>query len=637
MCRIIGFIDSDYLSYDAESVLDGMRDTMVSGGPDGYGSYFQSGVALAHRRLSIIELSDLGHQPMFSLDNQFIIVFNGEVYNHAEIRLELEELGHHFKSHSDTEVVLQSYIEWGSASLNKFHGMFAYTIFDVKKNSLFLARDRTGIKPLYFYKNDSIFIFSSELKALHKHPKFKKEISATGLNQFLKYSYIPAPYSIFKNCFKLLPGHFMELNVDSLESSIHQYWNPDDAYLKPKLNISYEEALIELERILSNSFNLRMVSDVPVGMFLSGGVDSSTLLGLLGAKAGYKLKTFTIGFEESEFNEAIFAKEYAKHIGSEHHEHYLTKQDALDIIPLLPDIWDEPFADASQIPTYLVSKFTGEHVTVSLSADGGDELFYGYPKYQLTPERVETIKKNKLLFAIISKFPDSVLKLIGGMFGYGDKFIKAKNVVNSDYDILSAFDSSQHIYSEYYQDRMIKLKDDVDFSELYFKNVTDLDGIQDCEKMLLADYKSYMPDDILVKVDRATMAVGLEGREPFLDQDIYEFVARLTFEYKYDGKTTKKILRDVLYKYIPKELVERPKMGFGIPLEAWCREDPKLRGLLEYYFSKEKIESDGIFNYDVVKPEIEKYFAGKKVSFNKIWTLFMFQMWFDRWMKESNI
>lgn len=631
MCRIVGYINKSKKSL-SKNVLIEMRDTLIHGGPDDAGVYYDANVALGHRRLSILDLSFSAHQPMINEDGNFVIVYNGEVYNFEEIKRELIQKGYKFKSNSDSEVVLKSYIEWKEKCLYKFHGMFAIAIYDRKNNNLFLARDRVGVKPLYFYNDENIFMFSSELKAFHKNPFFYKKLSFKGLNQFLKYSYIPAPYTIFENTYKLKPGTYLNINTKTFEIEEKIYWNPRSFYEMPKLNINYHEAVNELERILINSFNLRMVSDVPVGMFLSGGVDSSSLLALL-SKNHRNIKTFTIGFKENEFNEAEYAKEYAKYFNTEHYEYYLSKQDALNVIPLLPDIWDEPFADASQIPTYLVSKFTKEHVTVSLSADGGDELFFGYPKYWLTKNRVKTIEKYKIIFEAMSILNDDILAKLGNSLNIGDKLLKTKKVLKGKYSIFAnAFDIGQHIYMDYYQNKM--------FLEKFYKDITNNFSIFDEiknnsneERMLLIDFITYLPDDILTKVDRATMAVSLEGREPFLDQNIFEFVARLPFEYKYKYGTTKRILRDILYKYIPKELVERPKMGFGIPLEQWCKEDINLSKLLKEQLSKERIKKDGIFEYSIIENELNKYFSGKKVSFNKIWTLFIFQMWYDRWMK----
>jgi len=632
MCRIVGFIDKKN-NYNKIDVIKSMRDTMIHGGPDDAGEYVNESITLGHRRLSIIDLSPLGHQPMQSEDENFVMVYNGEVYNFEEIKKELLQKGYKFKSHSDSEVVLKSYIEWKEKCLDKFHGMFAIAIYDKKENKLFLARDRAGVKPLYFYKKDSIFMFSSELKAFHKHPRFEKELSYDGLNQYLKYGYIPAPYTIFEHCHKLKPAHYMVVDITTLEYEEKEYWSALNFYEMPKLDIGYDEAVDILEDILTNSFKMRMVADVPVGMFLSGGVDSSTLLALLSKDETIRkrLKTFTIGFNENEFNEAVFAKEYANYIGVEHYEHYLSKQDALDIIPLLPEIWDEPFADASTIPTYLVSKFTKQNVTVSLSADGGDELFFGYPKYWLINSRVAIIEKYKNLFNLVKLFSDESLVVIGHKLKLGDKLLKTKCLLNNKDNFGKAFDIGQHTFVDFYQKKILNsnYRSDVKNNFSFFN---EFQGLINEEKMLLIDFLTYLPDDILTKVDRATMAVSLEGREPFLDQDIFEFVARLPFDYKYKDGVTKRILRDVLYRYIPKELVERPKMGFGIPLEIWCRDDKNLSALLKDQLSKERIQKNGIFDYDLIGKELKNYFDGKKVSFNKIWSLFIFQMWYAKWM-----
>ena len=630
MCRIVGYVDLA-ASYDKQKILESMRDTMTLGGPDGEGSFIDDNVALGHRRLSIIELSELGHQPMKSDDGRYCITYNGEIYNHSDIKKELIELGYTFKGHSDTEVLLKSFIEWGGLCLQKFHGMFAFAIYDKKEKKLTLARDRVGVKPLYIYQDKSLFMFSSELKAFSEHPKFEKNISKIGLNKYLKYSYISAPDTIFDNCHKLMPGTFLEYSIETGKQKESCYWDAINHYQKKNDTISYDDARDTLEIKLKESFKRRMVSDVPVGMFLSGGVDSSSLLGLLASETNRKIKTFTIGFGEKKFNEAHHAKEYAKYIGTDHHEHYLTKADALDIIPLLPSIWDEPFADASQIPTYLVSKFTREHVTVSLSADGGDELFYGYPKYTLTTGRVESIRKNKAIFNSLKLFPDNALRYLGDSLNLGDKLIKSKCLINNGVSIENAFDIGQQIFTDYYQERLL-IDNEKMLNKKYFSSLFDSSNMCDEEKMLLIDFCTYLPDDILAKVDRASMAVSLESRDPFLDQDIFEFVATLPFEYKYKNGKTKHILRDILYKYIPKELVERPKMGFGIPLEDWCKTDDSLKKVLEYYFSESFMKKQNVFNFSEVNRLVTRYFNNKSVSFNKIWTLLMFQMWYEKWM-----
>lgn len=630
MCRIVGYVDLA-ASYDKQEILESMRDIMTLGGPDGEGSFIDDYVALGHRRLSIIELSELGHQPMKSDDGRYCITYNGEIYNHLEIKKELIELGYAFNGHSDTEVLLKSFIEWGGLCLHKFHGMFAFAIYDKKEKMLTLARDRVGVKPLYIYQDNSFFMFSSELKAFSEHPKFEKNISKVGLNKYLKYSYISAPDTIFDNCHKLMPGTILEYSIETGKKKESSYWDAKSYYFKKNESISYNDARDTLEMKLKESFKRRMVSDVPIGMFLSGGVDSSSLLGLLASETSSKIKTFTIGFGEKEFNEAHHAKEYARYIGTDHHEHYLTKADALDIIPLLPSIWDEPFADASQIPTYLVSKFTREHVTVSLSADGGDELFYGYPKYTLTTNRVDSIRKNKAIFNSLKFLPDNTLRYLGDYLNLGDKLIKSKHLINNGVSVENAFDIGQQIFTDYYQERLLmdnKSKPDA----MYLSNLFDMSNMRDEEKMLLIDFCTYLPDDILTKVDRASMAVSLESRDPFLDQDIFEFVATLPFEYKYQNGNTKHILRDILYKYIPKKLVERPKMGFGIPLEDWCKTDDSLKKVLEHYFSESFIKKQNVFNFSEVNYLVTRYFNNKSVSFNKIWTLLMFQMWYEKWM-----
>jgi asparagine synthase (glutamine-hydrolysing) len=641
MCRIVGFIDFNFNNfYSLEETITLMRDTLIHGGPDDAGIFIDKDfpVALGHRRLSILDLSPLGHQPM-EFEN-LVITYNGEVYNFKEIRKELEKEGYKFISNSDTEVILKAFHWWGFSAVHKFRGMFAFALWDKKDKKLILCRDRIGVKPLYYYYKDGLFMFASELKAFHKHPKFEKKLNLTGLSLYLKYGYIPAPYSIFENVRKLKPGHFLVLDQ---KGNIEEfpYWKVEDYFLKGKeekdkwLKRSEEELAGELEEILTESFKLRLVSDVPVGMFLSGGIDSSTVCALL-SKEGIKLKTFTIGFYEKEYNEAEYAKKMAEYFGTEHTELYCTPKEAFEIIPKLPEIYDEPFGDSSAIPTYLVSRLAKSRVKVSLSADGGDEQFCGYTVYWLITDRMAKLSKipfSSLLANTLDLIhPDLALKLYNAFkpvlpkyTNFRDKYIKLRNVLKAK-DTMEQYDLSV----SYFLEEDLRLLGIEPSEKKDLKDWILVDGLDPLASMMLLDLKTYLPDDILVKVDRATMSVALEGREPFLDHRIVEWTSQLPVEFKYKNGVSKYLLRKVLYKYIPKELVERPKQGFGVPIYEWFKKE--LRELYMEYLNVERIKKERLFNHLEVKRLLEDFLSDKGVNHNKLWLLFVFEMWRERWM-----
>ena len=639
MCRIVGFLDLNYKQdYPMDNTILNMRDTLTHGGPDDAGVYLDKDrpLAFGHRRLSILDLSPLGHQPM-EFEN-LVITYNGEVYNFKEIRQELEKEGYKFFSNSDTEVILKAFHRWGMQAVQKFRGMFAFALWDKKKKELILCRDRVGVKPLFYYYKNGLFMFASELKAFHKHPKFEKEIDPIGLSLYLQYGYIPAPYTIFKNTFKLKPAHFLIVKLNgeieeipywSIETFFKEGRSKKDIWLKKR----EDELAQELEDILTESFKLRLVSDVPVGMFLSGGIDSSTVCALL-AKEGIRLKTFTIGFYEKEYNEAEYAKKIAEYLGTEHTELYCTPKEAFEIIPKLPEIYDEPFGDSSAIPTYLVSKLARSQVKVSLSADGGDEQFCGYSRYWLISNSIK--KLSKLPFSgLISKFldvihPDFAQKIYNTLkpilpkyTNFRDKFIKLRNVLKVK-DSMEMYNLAVSYFLE------------EDLKELglnSYRRLTDWSKEQKLDllsSMMLTDLKTYLPDDILVKVDRATMAIALEGREPFLDHRILEWTCQLSSEFKYKNGVSKYILRKVLYKYVPRELLDRPKQGFGVPIYEWFKRD--LKELYIEYLSEHRIRSAGIFDFVEVKRLLDDYLMDRGVNHNKLWLLFVFELWRENWM-----
>lgn len=637
MCGIAGFID--FTRKADESLLHRMTDSIQYRGPDasGYGFYDMGGcnVGLGHRRLSIIDLSPLGKQPMYSKDDQLAIIFNGEVYNYAEIRKELTVKGYSFVSGSDTEVILYAYQEWGASSVHKFIGMFAYVILDKAKNKVFLCRDRAGVKPLYYYWKNDLFLFGSELKPFLEDQRFEKKIDADSFNLFLQYSYVPAPYSIFSDTWKLEPGHFMTVDLSTKKIVKEQYWNVLDYYAKPKLSISAEEAQRELEQRLKKACDYRMVSDVPVGLFLSGGYDSSLVAALLQSGRTDKIKTFTIGFPEKKFDEAGHAKKVAAHLGTEHHEMYCTYQEAKSIIPELPYYYDEPFADSSAIPTILVSRFARKQVTVALSADGGDELFAGYERHASLlrlGKKVSAIPSfaRKPAAFTLRNTPGFVLRsIIKGKNVAADNISKYADFISGKSDITDLIDyANQTAMPDF-----VKPFTNYELSsreELFQKDrIKGLGGTLD--KLLAFDYLSYLPGDILTKVDRATMSISLEGREPLLDQNIIEWVATLPDEYKYHNGVSKYLLRNIVYKYLPESLMHRPKMGFAIPLTKWFRED--LKYLFEEHLSASSLNKHGLINAERLQKELNAYYAGNDFRFSLLWSFLMFQLWYDKWMK----
>jgi len=648
MCRITGFLDPNFKGYyNLPQIATSMRDTLIHGGPDDAGLYLepQNGLALAHRRLSILDLSPLGHQPM-EFDN-LIITYNGEVYNFKEIRKELENLGYTFKSNTDTEVILKAFHKWGINAVHKFRGMFAFAIWDKKNKKLTLVRDRIGVKPLYWYFKDGLFMFSSELKAFHKHPKFKKQLNLEALTLYLQYGYITAPYTIFENTYKLLPGYYLEIDLKG-NIEIKPYWEIEKFLIKGLekrdkwLKRNEEELAEELEELLTESFKLRMVADVPVGMFLSGGIDSSLVCALL-TKEGYKLKTFTIGFYEKEYNEAHYAKKVADYLGTEHTELYCTPKEAFEIIPKLPELYDEPFGDSSAIPTYLVSKLAKSQVKVSLPADGGDEQFCGYTRYPFTVNKIIKLAKlplKDLLVKILETIGVENLYNLYKTFRFvlpkytnaRDKIAKLISTLKEK-EPIKIYDTSLKYFLPKDLENLITINfslEDQLFKLKPFQKKIDLSELDLLTLFMYYDLKTYLPDDILVKVDRATMGVSLEGRDPFLDHKILEWSLQLPVEFKYRNGKTKYLLRKILYKYLPKELVDRPKQGFGVPIYEWFRED--LKKLYLDYLNRDQIKKYGIFEPKEVEKLLNLYLKDEGINPNKLWLLFNFQLWSEKWL-----
>ncbi|MFW0694308.1 asparagine synthase (glutamine-hydrolyzing) [Aliarcobacter butzleri] len=630
MCGIVGFIDFNKKLLNDE--LINMTDVIHHRGPDDSGySFFETkfaNIGLGHRRLSILDLSAHGHQPMQYED--FEIIFNGEVYNFKEIKEELTEYS--FFSDSDTEVILKAFHKWGIKAVDKFNGMFAIAIYDKVNEKITLIRDRTGIKPLYYYQNKNLFLFGSELKSFYQCHDFEKDIDFNALAQFFHYGYIPQPYSIFKNCFKLKAGHYLEIDLKSQKFEEKKYWDVKDFYNLPKKNVSYEDAKNEIEKLLVSSFNYRMVSDVPVGVFLSGGYDSSAVTAILQKTNTQKIKTFSIGFNEEGYNEAHHAKKVADYLGTEHTEYYCTQKEALDILPTLAEIYDEPFGDSSAIPTILVSKLAKKDVTVALSADAGDEIFGGYGKYKTSLKYFEFFSKfpkfsHTILSFIFNNVNPNKIPILKNKYNIDSKFKKIADILKSN----SAVVAMKYTSYKFTQDEIKKLFDQ-DFIEYktYFDTSNELNSSNDeLNKMFAIDYQTYLVDDILTKVDRATMSVSLEGREPLLDYRIIEYVAQLPSSFKMNDKETKIVLKDIVHKYIPKEIMDRPKMGFGVPISEWFRD--KLKEYFYKYFEENNLKKAGLNSNEVIRLR-DEYLSGKDVNARRLWFILMYMMWYEKWM-----
>lgn len=611
MCGLLGIVD--YKKSINASLFNEMLNSLKHRGPDDEGvevfSLDSCAIFLGHRRLSIIDISSNGHQPMFY--EHLAIVYNGEVYNFEEIRQDLISEGYSFDSNSDTEIILKSYHFWGIDCVERFRGMFAFAIYDSEQQEIIIFRDRVGVKPLYYSLTDDAFMFSSELRPLLNYSDFNKEIDFEAVSSYLQFGYIHAPKTIFKSVQKLLPGHYLKYDIESKILVKECYWNINDFY---ENQVAREDITEELEATIIEAFNLRMIADVPVGVFLSGGIDSSLVAAIVQKYSKIPINTFTIGFEDKKYDESNYAKEIAKYLGTNHTELICNKEDALAIITKLPKIFDEPFADSSAIPTVLVSELAKKQVSVVLSGDGGDELFCGYPSYVLMEKRFKLLSRvpfRKKLRKISNIFPVPIFiqnKFNGKLY---NKAIKIKNMLDHD-DIVNTFKVANSVFSK--DEIKGLIREDYFFSKDIPATTSNL------EKMMISDFKGYLPDDLMVKIDRSTMSASLEGREPLLDHKIIEFAASLPVSYK----KNKEILKSILGHYIPEELFLRKKQGFGIPINDWLRED--LKYLVDQYLGEELIKKYNVFDYGYISKLLEAFYA-KKNDDNKIWVLLMFQMW----------
>jgi asparagine synthase (glutamine-hydrolysing) len=650
MCGFVGFLGGVGTNRQMgdEDVLQRMANTIVTRGPDDEGYWIDADrrIGLGHRRLSIVDLSSAGHQPMGSGSGRYVIAFNGEIYNHIDCRAALAMRGINvaWRGHSDTETLLAGFDAWGiQETVERCVGMFAFAVWDKATFTLTLGRDRLGEKPLYYgwqgQGQQAVFLFGSELKALKAHPAFPACIDRDALCLLMRHNYIPAPYSIYRGIAKLEAGCLLTVSLAQPEPKIAQYWSAAVVAIAgcsaPFVGTP-EQAVDALEILLKSAVQQQMMADVPLGAFLSGGIDSSTVVALMQAQSSRPIKTFTIGFNEEGYNEAVHAKAVAKHIGTEHTELYVSPQQALDVIPRLPTLYCEPFSDSSQIPTFLVSQLARQQVTVSLSGDGGDELFCGYNRYLLANKlwrKLSMLPAGSRRFAALGLTAlspsrwNALLRPTQGLLpgslrqgNFGDKLHKAAGVLAS-----GSADALYQGLVSHWDDPATIVIGGTEPPTLLTGNAPQLAGLDNIQRMMALDALTYLPDDILVKVDRAGMGVSLEGRVPFLDHRVVEFAWRLPQSMKLNGGVGKWVLRQVLYRHVPKELVERPKMGFGVPIAEWLR--GPLRDWVENLLDESRMRREGYFHPEPIRQKWIEHLSGTRNWQYHLWNVLMFQAW----------
>lgn len=633
MCGICGYINLAKEEIAPREVLEKMCQRLKHRGPDDQGIYLDGFVALGQRRLSIIDLAG-GHQPLFNESGEVVIVFNGEIYNFLEVRPLLLQKGHKFSTSSDTEVIVHAYEEWGADCLRRFNGMFAFCLWDKRNERLFFARDRMGKKPLYYTVMNNTLIFASELKSLIVHPEVKRELSLPSLSKYLAYEYVPAPWTIYENIYKLEPGHFFVVNLfrplaDRLKIQPQKYWDIKFS----QINRPQEEIEEEFLHRFKRAVELRLISDVPLGVFASGGIDSSSVVAMMAELMPSKnIKTFTIGFEEKSFDETNYARTIARFFNTDHYEDVFKPKMALEILPEVCETIDEPFADPSILPTYLLSKFTRRYVKVALGGDGGDELFTGYAPF---------------LAHYPAKYLDFLPKpLTSALYRMSLMLPVSTRDISVDFAVKQFFSALHYRYGrrhfawlgsfppetqqQLFNNSVLAQLNNHDPYHVIDDYLQELEIHHELDGIIYLYCKLYLQDDILVKTDRASMANSLEVRAPFLDKDVVEYVCTIPNSLKLRGFTTKYILKKIMEKKLPRENVYRRKKGFGIPITDWFRGE--LRPLLQEQFNPQKVKKIGLFNYDYIQRLMQQHFRLRRDNRKQLWTLLIFSLWHDRYL-----
>ena len=648
MCGIGGILDTNATHSGQERLrlLTKMMRAIRHRGPDDFGVWEDAavGIALGHRRLSIVDLSMSGHQPMASVCGRYVTSFNGEIYNFPSLREDLEIRGHRFRGQSDTEVMLAAFSEWGiEATVRRLNGMFAIALWDRETRRLHLVRDRMGEKPIYYGWIGKSFVFGSELKAIRAHPQFHGTIDRGAVGLFMRHNYIPAPSSIYEGIFKVPPGTIVTITPGAGGApEVHTYWSvavaAEQGRAKPFAG-TLNQAIACLDELLRDAIKLRMVADVPLGAFLSGGVDSSTIVALMQAQSSAPIRTFSIGFHEPAYNEAPFAKAVAEHLGTDHTEVYVSPSQAMEVIPKLPTIYDEPFSDSSQIPTYLISQLTKSKVTVALSGDGGDELFGGYDRYFHVASLWRTVQSLPLPLRrhaarSLVRVPSQAWSVLGGiagaMYPKWGRNRKPAEICQHLVDLLAA-QSLEHLYQgavshwKHPSEVVVGLTEP---ATMLTDRACWSRSPDPFDRMTFLDLQTYLPDDILVKVDRASMAVSLEARVPFLDHRLVEFACQLSTDMKVRQGRGKYLLRQVLHRYVPQSLIDRPKMGFGIPIDVWLR--GPLREWAEALLDEKRLRDQGFFHAEVIMDKWREHLSGMCNWQYHLWDVLMFQCWFEQ-------
>lgn len=626
MCGITGIVRSDGAPVDRE-LLERMNQAIRHRGPDEDGFYLSDGVGLAMRRLAIIDLKS-GQQPIHNADQTAWIVYNGEIYNYRELRKDLESRGHRFYTDSDTEAIVHAYDEWGTDCPKYLRGMFALAIWDERKKSLFLARDRVGKKPLLYAQVNGQLVFGSEFMALLQHPDVSRDVNYEAIHHYLSFICVPAPLTAFQSISKLPPGH--TLLWQNGEIKLERYWQLD---FSNKISIGEEEAGERVVELLRDAVRVRLMSEVPLGAFLSGGIDSSAVVALMAQESSEQVKTFSIGFEEQDFSELHHARRVAEHVGTDHHE-FVVKPDAMEILPTLVEHYGEPFADSSAIPSYYVSRETRKHVTVALNGDGGDECFAGYERYAAMNVAQRYVKllpaaiRNGVIRNLANALPQAQSRK--NPLRKAQRFLDAASLgpVQRYLRWVSAFDepAKLNIYSDNFRQETAQFST-ISFLEPWFAKANGA-GIVDAS--LLTDTMTYLPNDLLVKMDIASMTVSLEARSPFLDHHLMEFAASLPEHLKLRGMTTKYLLKKVLKKFVPEENLTRPKMGFGIPIGQWFR--GSMQTFLRETLLSQKALSRGLFDPDKVRQMVDQHVERKVDHDQRLWSLLMLELWFERFI-----